>query len=99
MHIPLKTLHAIEVFENTVYLAPWSDSGIVSMDKYTMAAKQIAKDVNRAYDFRIFHRQKQPEGKLYSIVLSHACILLSLQIYTYTALTSTSMDLQMPQME
>lgn len=62
--MPLKSLHAVEVFENTVYLAPWSDTVIVTMDKYTLKAKQIVKDVKRPYDFRIFHRQKQPEGKL-----------------------------------
>ncbi|XP_046809386.1 low-density lipoprotein receptor-related protein 1 [Lucilia cuprina] len=60
-HVPLKSLHAVEVFENTVYLAPWSDTVIVAMDKYTLTAQQIVKDVKRPFDFRIFHRQKQPE--------------------------------------
>lgn len=61
--MPLKSLHAVEVFENTVYIAPWSDSVIVIMDRFTMETKQIVNDVKRSYDFRIFHRQKQPEGK------------------------------------
>lgn len=62
--MPLKSLHAVEVFENNVYLAPWSDTVIVAMDKFSLTAKQIIKDVKRPFDFRIFHRQKQPEGKL-----------------------------------
>lgn len=62
--MPLKSLHAVEVFENTVYIAPWSDSVIVIMDRFTMETKQIVNDVKRSYDFRIFHRQKQPEGNI-----------------------------------
>lgn len=53
----------MEVFENTVYIAPWSDTVIVEMDKFTLKAKQIVKDVKQPNDFRIFHRQKQPEGR------------------------------------
>ncbi|XP_067627209.1 prolow-density lipoprotein receptor-related protein 1 isoform X1 [Eurosta solidaginis] len=60
-HIVLKSLHAVEVFENTVYIAPWVDTVIVKINKFTLKAEEIVKDVERPYDFRVFHRQKQPE--------------------------------------
>lgn len=63
-HVVLKSLHAVEVFENTVYIAPWVDTVIVKINKFTLKAEEIVKDAERPYDFRVFHRQKQPEGKL-----------------------------------
>ncbi|XP_037895975.1 low-density lipoprotein receptor-related protein 1B isoform X2 [Glossina fuscipes] len=65
-HVPFKTLHSVEIFENTVFIAPWSDTVIITMDRFTLEAKQIVSDVKRPYDFRIFHRQKQP-------VVAHPC--------------------------
>ncbi|XP_023030772.1 low-density lipoprotein receptor-related protein 1 [Drosophila willistoni] len=58
---PLKTIQALEVFENTIYLAPWSDRAIVTLDKFTLKARLLLANESRATNFRIFHRQKQPE--------------------------------------
>ncbi|XP_055918086.1 low-density lipoprotein receptor-related protein 1 isoform X3 [Eupeodes corollae] len=59
--IALKSIHAVEIFEDTVYIAPWADNFIISMNKFTLKAEQMVQDVKKPYDFRIFHRQKQPE--------------------------------------
>lgn len=59
--VPLKTIQALEVFENTIYLAPWTDRAIVGMDKFTLKTRLLLANVTRGTNFRIFHRQKQPE--------------------------------------
>ncbi|XP_001985922.2 low-density lipoprotein receptor-related protein 1 isoform X2 [Drosophila grimshawi] len=58
---PLKTIQAVEVFENTIYLAAWTDRAIVGLDKFTLKARVLLANVTRGAHFRIFHRQKQPE--------------------------------------
>lgn len=53
----------MEIFEDTIYIAPWADNYVISMNKFTMKAEQMIQDVKKPYDFRIYHRQKQPEGE------------------------------------
>ncbi|XP_002138212.3 prolow-density lipoprotein receptor-related protein 1 isoform X1 [Drosophila pseudoobscura] len=57
----LRSLQAIEVFENTIYLSPWTGNVIVALDRFTHKTHLLRRNVTRATNFRIFHRQKQPE--------------------------------------
>ncbi|XP_043066692.1 low-density lipoprotein receptor-related protein 1 isoform X1 [Drosophila bipectinata] len=59
--VPLKTIHAVEVFENTIFLGPWTGSEVVTLDRFTLKAQVLYRGVSRPSNFRIFHRQKQPE--------------------------------------
>lgn len=59
--VPLKTIQSVEVFENTIYLAAWTDRAVVGLDKFTLKARVLLANVTRGTNFRIFHRQKQPE--------------------------------------
>ncbi|XP_055372745.1 prolow-density lipoprotein receptor-related protein 1 [Condylostylus longicornis] len=60
-HSLLKSIHSIDVFENTILMSSWSDNSIVTLDKFSTHAHRILPNVKRAYDLRIFHRQRQPE--------------------------------------
>ncbi|XP_033252319.1 low-density lipoprotein receptor-related protein 2-like [Drosophila miranda] len=57
----LRSLQAIEVFENTIYLSPWTGNVIVALDRFTHKTHLLRRNVTRATNFRISHRQKQPE--------------------------------------
>ncbi|XP_034653858.1 prolow-density lipoprotein receptor-related protein 1 isoform X1 [Drosophila subobscura] len=57
----LRSLQAIEVFENTIYLSPWTGNVIVSLDRFSHKSQLLRRNVTRATNFRIYHRQKQPE--------------------------------------
>lgn len=59
--MPLKAIHAVEVFENTIFLGPWAGTGIVTLDRFTLKTQVLNRGVSHPNNFRIFHRQKQPE--------------------------------------
>ncbi|XP_030387623.1 low-density lipoprotein receptor-related protein 1 [Scaptodrosophila lebanonensis] len=59
--MPLKNIQAVEVFENSIFLAPWTERAVVTLDKFTLKTSLLLSNVSRGTNFRIFHRQKQPE--------------------------------------
>lgn len=59
--INLQSIHTVNVFESTIFLASWKNRSVVAIDKFTTEAKLVATDIARAFHLHVFHRQKQPE--------------------------------------
>ncbi|XP_055591150.1 low-density lipoprotein receptor-related protein 1 [Uranotaenia lowii] len=59
--INLQSLHALDVFESTIYVSSWKNKSIIAIDKYTAEVKIVMSNVSRAFHLHVFHRQKQPE--------------------------------------
>ncbi|XP_055528067.1 prolow-density lipoprotein receptor-related protein 1 [Wyeomyia smithii] len=59
--INLQSLHTVNVFESTIYLASWKNRSLVAIDKFSSESKLVATGVSRASHLHVFHRQKQPE--------------------------------------
>lgn len=59
--INLQSIHTVNVFESTIFLASWKNRSVVAIDKFTTEAKIVSTDIARAFHLHVFHRQKQPE--------------------------------------
>lgn len=58
-------LYGISTFENLLYVSSWHSNSIIAVDKITKKVEKLIDSNARPYNVHVFHRQRQPDGKIY----------------------------------
>lgn len=65
--VDVQNLYGISLFENRLFVSSWYNNSIMEIHKIKHEKKTVIQNISRPFNLHVFHRQRQPDGKLLSL--------------------------------